>query len=116
MFASSTTIPLGLNHVEHRLFEVVMGMFGLIPGVLARVAQKFARGLVAMPCGLVGLVVVVTGTTDMATHCVVATLCSLASSPSVATICGGCRSISIVASDLMMAFCRCCRFVFFEKP
>ena len=62
--------------------------------------------------GLVGLVMVVTGGADVVTPCSVTTLCLLGSSPSMATLYGGCRSISIIASDLMMAFCRRCRLFF----
>ena len=95
---------LGLSRVDRRLFVVGLLMWGVIPGVLALVFLRCVRGFVAMTRELVGLVVVVTGGGAVATS--VATLCSLGSSPSVAILFGGCRSISIVAINLMMAFCR----------
>ena len=79
-------------------------MGGVIPRVLALVAVWCFRGFAAMALGLVGSLVVVTGGADVATFYSVATLCLLGSSPSVATLRGSCRSISIVVSNLMMAF------------
>ena len=108
MVASSTTMTSGLSRVDRQLFVVGLLMWGLIPGVYALVFLRCVRGFVAMTCELVGVVVVVTGGAAVAIS--VTTLCSLGSPPCVATICGGCRSISIVASDLMMDFFRrwCC--------
>jgi hypothetical protein len=54
--------------------------------------------------GLVELVVVVTGGANVTTLCSMATFFLLGSPPSVTTLCGGCRSISIIAKELMMAF------------
>ena len=93
-------MTLGLIRVDRRLLVVGLLMLGVIPGVLALVFLRCVRGFVAMTRELVGLVVVVTGGASVATS--VATLCSLGLPPSVATLCGGCRSISIVASDLIM--------------
>ena len=73
MVASSTTITLGLSRVYRRLFAVVMGMSGVIPGVLAPVTLRCVRGFVAMTYGLVGLVVVVTDGANVATLYSVAT-------------------------------------------
>ena len=97
--------------MERRFFAVVIGMGGVIPGVLALVALRCVHGFAAMIHGLVGLVVVVTGDAGVATLDSVATLYSLGSPHSVDTLCGGCRSILVVASYLMMAFRRrCLRF------
>ena len=74
-------------------------MGGVIPGVLALVALRCFRGFAAMALRLVGLLVVVTGGADAATLCSVTTLCSLGSSPPVATLYGGCRFILNVASN-----------------
>ena len=104
MVASSTTITSGLSRVERWLFAVVMGIGGVIPRVLALMALRCVRGFDAMTQVLVGLVVVVTVGKNVATLCYVATLYLLGLSLSMATLCGGCRSILIVASNLMMAF------------
>ena len=94
-------MTVGLIRVDRRFLVVGLLMSGVVPGVLALVFLRCVRGFTAMTRELVGLVVVVTGGAAVAIS--VATLCSLGSPPSVTTLCGGCRSISIVASGLMMA-------------
>ena len=95
-------MTLGLSRVDRRFFVVRLLMWGVILGVLALVFLRCVRGFAAMMCKLVGLIVVVTGGAAVAIS--VATLCSLGSPPSLATHCGGCRSISIVTSDLVIHF------------
>ena len=78
----------------------------VVPGILSLMAQRCVRGFAARTCGLVGLVVVVTGCATSAT------LCWLGPSSFVTTLCDGCMYISNVANDFMMDCWRRCSLPF----